>query len=136
MPILFASTFFCFAKNQQYSNSLTIELANATNSTRELRDWTKKALKRIYKEGYFYKKVGVILQRLQPETSETVRLYTEPAYQKDKNLMKTLDKISKKFGRNTIRFGMKKDSQLWQMKAEMKSQKYTTSLKDILILGK
>ncbi len=125
-----------FAKTQQYSNSLTIELANATNSTKELRNWTKTALKRIYKEGYFYKKVGIILQGLQPEKSETVRLYNESDYEKDKNLMMALDKISKKFGRNTVRFGIKKDSQAWQMKAEMKSQKYTTSLKEILILGK
>ena len=125
-----------FAKSEQYNNSLTIELANATNSTKELRDWTKKALKQIFKPGYFYKKVGVILQGLQPESSETVRLYNEEAYEKDKRLMQALDKISSKFGRNTVCFGTQKNSQEWQMKAEMKSQKYTTSLKEVLSVGK
>jgi DNA polymerase V len=123
-----------FAKNQQYNNSLTIELANATNSTRELREWTKKALGQIFKPGYLYKKVGVILQGLQPESSETIRLYSEKAYEKDKRLMQALDKISGKFGRNAIRFGVQKNSQQWQMKAEMQSQKYTTSIKDILTI--
>jgi DNA polymerase V len=123
-----------FAKTQQYSNSLTIELANATNSMRELREWTKRALSQIYKQGYYYKKVGVILLELQPEKAETVRLYNEPAYEKDKRLMQAIDKISNKFGRDTIRFGVQRNKECWQMKAEMKSQKYTTSLKEILAI--
>ncbi|MDQ3712711.1 MAG: Y-family DNA polymerase [Acidobacteriota bacterium] len=121
-----------FAKTLQYSNSLTIELANATNSTRELRDWTKKTLRQIFKQGYSYKKVGVILQGLQPEKAETIRLYNEPNYQKDKRLMQALDKISGKFGRDTIHFGVQRNKECWQMKAEMKSQKYTTNLKEVL----
>ena len=124
-----------FAKTLQYSNSLTIELANATNSTRELREWTRKALRQIYKQGYLYKKVGVILLGLQPESAETVRLYNEKSYEKDKRLMQALDKISGKFGRETVRFGVQKNREYWQMKAEMKSRKYTTSLKEILCVG-
>lgn len=121
-----------FAKTQQYSNSLTIELANATNSTRELKDWTRKILRQIYKPNYYYKKVGVILQGLQPEPSETIRLYNEPAYQKDKRLMQALDKISGRFGRDIIRFGLQRNKECWQMKADMKSQRYTTSIREIL----
>ena len=121
-----------FAKTPQYSNSLTIELANATNSTRELRDWTKKALREIYKPNFLYKKVGVILLGLQPEKVETIRLYGEKNYEKDKRLMQALDKISSKFGRDTIRFGVQRNSQCWQMKAEIKSKRYTTSLKEAL----
>ncbi len=123
-----------FAKTEQYSNSLTIELANATNSTRELRDWTRKALTQIYKQGYLYKKVGVILQGLQPETSETIRLYNEPTYEKDKRLMQALDKISSKFGRDTIGFGVQRNKECWQMKAEMKSKRYTTCLKEVVTI--
>lgn len=121
-----------FAKTRQYSNSLTIELANATNSTRELREWTKKALAQIFKPNYFYKKVGVILQGLQPERSETIRLHGEENYEKDKRLMQALDKISGRFGREAIRFGVQKNKQCWQMKAEMKSKRYTTYLNEIL----
>ena len=121
-----------FAKTQQYSNSLTIELANATNSTRELRDWTRKALRQIYKPNYYYKKVGVMLLGLQPEIAETVRLYNEKGYEKDKRLMQAMDKISSKFGRDKIRFGVQRNKECWRMKAEMKSQKYTTSLKEVM----
>ncbi len=46
--------------------------------------------------------------------------------------MAALDKISSKFGRDTIRFGVQRNKDCWQMKAEMKSKRYTTSLKEIL----
>ena len=121
-----------FAKTEQYANSLTIELANASDSTRELREWTRRALAKIYREGFLYKKVGVILQGLQPETSETVRLYSKPAYAKDKRLMAALDQISTKFGRGAVRFGAQRCAARWQMKAEMRSRGYTTALADVL----
>ncbi|MCA1624852.1 MAG: Y-family DNA polymerase [Acidobacteria bacterium] len=121
-----------FSKHPQYSNSLTIELANATNSTRELRDWTRKALVQIYKKDFLYKKVGVILQGLQPEQRETFRLYNQANYEKDKRLMQSLDKISQRFGRNAIAFGVRKSEKAWQMRAERKSNCYTTCLKEVL----
>lgn len=121
-----------FAKTEQYHNSVTIELANATNSTRELREWTRKALEKIYKKGFLYKKVGVILLGLQPEKSETVRLYNERDYEKEKRLMLAMDKITRKFGRDKIRFGAGCGEKNWQMKAERKSQRYTTCLKEVV----
>jgi DNA polymerase V len=121
-----------FSKRPQYNNSLTIELANATNSTRELREWTRRALREIYKPHFLYKKVGVILLGLQPERAETARLYNEKDYEKDKRLMQALDQIASRFGRDKIRFGVQKSAPVWQMKSEMKSPRYTTSLKDIL----
>lgn len=121
-----------FAKTEQYNNSLTIRLASATNSTRELREWTRKGLKEIFKKGYKYKKVGVILQGLEPEKAETLRLFQEKSYQKDKNLMTAIDKISRKFGRDAITIGTRKEEKSWLMKSERKSNKYTTCLKEIL----
>lgn len=121
-----------FAKTEQYNNSLTIELANATNSTRELRQWTNRALRQIFKQGFKYKKVGVILQGLQPETAETIRLHNEKEYTKDKRLMTAMDKITHKFGKEILRFGVACKDKDWVMKSEMKSQKYTTNLKEII----
>jgi DNA polymerase V len=123
-----------FTATEQYNNSFTFELANATNSTRELKEWAKKALHQIYRKDFLYKKVGVMLLGLQPETGETVRLYNHPSYEKDKRLMQALDKISKKFGRDTIRLGVQRNKECWQMKSEMKSQKYTTSIREVLTI--
>jgi DNA polymerase V len=116
----------------QYSNAKTVELANATNSTRELRYWTGRILTEIYKEDFLYKKVGVILQGLQPERAETVRLYSELQYEKEKRLCQAIDKLSGKFRREVVSFGFPKTEKTWKMKAERKSNCYTTCLQEIL----
>ena len=121
-----------FSKMPQYSNSKTVALANQTNSTIEIRRWTKRILKEIYKDGFYYKKVGVILQGLQTESSETVRLYGEKEYEKEKRLCEAIDKLSKRFGRNTVSFGVRKNEKKWTMKCERKSFRYTTLLQEIL----
>ncbi|HSK71560.1 MAG TPA: Y-family DNA polymerase [Pyrinomonadaceae bacterium] len=121
-----------FSNQPQYSNSKTVELANATNSTIELRHWTKRILEEIYREGFLYKKVGVILQGLQPEPAETIRIFGEKRYEKEKRLCRAIDKISKKYGKETIQFGFQKMRKHWQMRAERKSCRYTTCLKEVL----
>ena len=121
-----------FSKQKQYSNSKTVELANATNSTAELRRWIKRILTEIYKEGFLYKKVGVILQGLQPEKAETVRLYSERQYEKEKRLCRAIDELSRKFGRETVSFGVRKKEKKWEMRAERKSNRYTTCLREVL----
>ena len=121
-----------FSKSPQYRNSVTIPLANPTNSTRELRDWTRQGLRQIFKDGYLYKNVGVILQGLHYESEETIRLYNEPDYVKDKRLMAAMDKISQKFGRDTIRFGVEKHREQWEMRRELMSPRYTTNPDEVL----
>lgn len=115
-----------------YSESSTVELAQPTNSTRELREWATEALKRIYKAGFLYKKTGVILHGLLPESGETRRLSGERKYVKEKHLMEALDKISKRFGAGAIRFGVEPEIKKWETRAEMKSRRYTTCFTDIL----
>lgn len=121
-----------FSKSPQYRNSITIPLTNPTNSTRELREWTRRGLKQIFKDGFLYKNVGVILLGLQPESSETIRLYGENSYLKDKRLMTAMDKISQRFGRDKIRFGIEKHREQWEMRRELMSQRYTTRFDEII----
>ena len=121
-----------FSKQMQYSNAKTVELANATNSTGELRRWTGRILTEIYKEGFLYKKVGVILQGLQPERAETIRLYNELQYEKEKRLCQAIDKLSRKFRREIVCLGFPKTTKTWEMRAGRKSNFYTTCLQEIL----
>ena len=121
-----------FSKTPQYRNSATIPLACPTNSTRELREWTRKGLKRIFRDGFLYKNVGVILQGLQPETAEAIRLYDEEKYLKDKRLMTAMDSIAQKFGRDRVRFGVEKFRAEWEMRRELMSPRYTTRFDEIV----
>lgn len=121
-----------FSKAPQYRNSITIALANPTNSTRELREWTRLGLKQIFRDGFLYKNVGVILQGLHYESEETIRLYGESVYAKDKRLMAAMDTISQKFGSDTIRFGVERNREQWEMRRELMSLRYTTNLDEII----
>jgi DNA polymerase V len=74
----------------------------------------------------------VILQGLQPEKAETFRLYSESNYEKDKRLCAAIEKISRRFGREAVRFGFQKSEKNWKMNCNYKSNRYTTSLKEVL----
>lgn len=122
-----------FSKIDQYYNaSETAALASPTSSTKELREFVRKTLARIYKPGFLYKKIGVILHGLQPETAETGRLYQAKNYEKEKRLMLALDKIARRFGREKIHYGRRPIIKKWDTTAERKSRRYTTRLADIL----
>lgn len=47
-----------FSTEAHYSNTITFELACATDTTEELLEWTLKGLEQIYRQGFKYKKVG------------------------------------------------------------------------------
>ncbi len=121
-----------FSKAPQYKNSVTIALANPTNSTPELREWTRRGLREIFRDGFLYKNVGVILQGLQPERAETVRLYGESDYLKDKRLMAAPDKLAQKFGRDTVRLGVERHREQWETHRDTMSARYTTRLGEVL----
>ncbi|MDP2060397.1 MAG: Y-family DNA polymerase [Flavobacteriaceae bacterium] len=52
----------------QYSRNMVIQLPFPTNSSMELATFANLALQKIFREGYHYKKAGVIVQDLRPKT--------------------------------------------------------------------
>ena len=62
-------------KDNYYSNSITLPLPVALNRTPELINATLRGLELIYKDGFEYKKAGVIMQGLQPENIQQEALH-------------------------------------------------------------
>jgi len=119
-------------EQQQYQNSITIDLPFATNSAIELSKYATVALKRIFKEGYAYKKAGVIVADFLPADVEQMSLF-ESRDKRHDALMKALDSMNKQYGQHTIRLasqGKKK----WTMRQEKLSPCYTTKLQDIITI--
>lgn len=121
-----------FSKNDYYANSATYELSNSSVSLIELQFWTRKGLDDIFRQGFYYKKAGVILHGLLPQASETQRLFESENYEKQRRLMKAFDIINGRFGRNSIRFGARQRQNGWHMKCESRSSRYTTQIREIL----
>lgn len=118
-----------------YVNSLTTKIA-PTDSTRELIGHALRLLNAIYKPGFGYRKSGVILLGLQPRKSETRRLFNDELYLRDRDLMKVVDAINEKHGRQTVRFGMPiKRETNWQMNRNYLSPCYTTEIAQVLTVN-
>jgi DNA polymerase V len=121
-----------FREKTLYTNSATIKL-QPTDSTRELITYAIQVLQRIYKSGHGYRKSGVVLLGLQPVEGETPRLFGEQQYQEDRTLMRTIDIVNAKYGRNTVRFGLaglKSNSMAYESKSSVEA--YTTSADQFL----
>ncbi|CAN5520104.1 Y-family DNA polymerase [soil metagenome] len=121
-----------FKEKGLYTNSLTAKI-DPTDSTRELLVHVLRLLRAIYKPGFAYRKSGVVLLGLQPQTSETRRLFTESNYLKDRKLMSAIDSLNAKHGRHTVRFGLPiKREKAWHMNRNYLSAHYTTNIEQIL----
>lgn len=116
----------------EYVNSATYSSTYPTDSTQEIQEWTIKTLDRIFREGFDYRKAGIILSGLVPGENLTKRMFDDEKYQQQHKLMKAVDEINQRFGKDTVRFGYKYDSGTWMMKQTKKSQSYTTNWEELL----
>lgn len=119
-----------FHPGPQYSNSATSELAYSTDSTEELLGWTFKSLERIYRPGFRYKKAGVMLNRLTPADGLSMRLFGEVRFEQSRRVMKAVDEINARHGRDTVRFCAARSG--GQTRFLRRSRRYTTCLAEVL----
>jgi DNA polymerase V len=118
----------------QCNRNVVLKLPYATNSTIELADFAKQALKQIYKEGIYYKKAGVIVFDLSPEEHHQTTLF-DKRNERHIPLMKAVDKLNARYGQQKIRLAAQDLKRVWKMKQERLSPRYTTDLKDIIIVN-
>lgn len=108
----------------QYANSLMVRLPEPTASTPVLIRHALRCLKEIYRAGYEYKKAGVMLTEIVPETHRQQNLFVqEPS---DTGLMKALDHINRKWGSNAVQYACAGIEKTWTCKRVQLSQAYTT----------
>lgn len=117
----------------QYSRSIVIKLPFATNSSIELSKFAGLALKYIFKEGYAYKKAGVIVQDFTPENNVQQALF-ENRDDRHIPLMQAIDRMNAAFGQQKIRLGSQDTKRIWKMNQEKLSPRYTTKLSDIITI--
>ena len=118
-----------FNKNRGcYSNSQTIELPIATSNSIELIKNARKALKYIYKPGYYYQKVGIILSKLRDTKKNDMNLLTPIMEDRSKTLMQAIDYTNMKYGRHAISIASAGINKGWKMRREHSSKIDTASI--------
>lgn len=117
----------------QYNRSIVLNLPFPTNSSIEISNFALKALSVIFREGYEYKRAGVIVQDFTDEDKTQISLF-ENSDERHKKLMQSIDKLNTMFGQQKIKLGSQDPKKAWKMKQEKLSPSYTTKLSDIIII--
>lgn len=117
----------------QYANAATMRLPLATAYTPILLEAAMLCLEDIFQEGYRYKRAGVLLLDVCSQDAVQQDLFTADDARPDHiRLMKTLDRINKRFGRNTLApaaLGIRHEH---RMNQQHLSPCYTTRWEDLL----
>jgi DNA polymerase V len=121
-------------KQPYYSNSAAVSLPYASDYTPELIEYALRALNRIYKPNYEYKKLGVYFTALEPKQEIIHDLFEYRDNTYNTKLMNALDKINQKMGRGTVSYLGAGLNPKWYPKANMCSPQYTTNWKHIPII--
>jgi DNA polymerase V len=123
-----------FKKEQaQYCNSRALTLSTPSSHTATLIKAALASLKVIYRPGYHYQKAGVLLSALVPENYEQLHIFKSPD-PSSIALMKAVDEINKRWGRNTIKPGGVGFAREWHYRQLKKSPAYTTRWSELPIV--
>lgn len=115
----------------QYFDSETIRPTVPTDDTLELVPLAAQALRRIFRNGYGYKKAGVVLSDLSSRTGLQTDLFDKVDRTKHARLMSALDAANKTFGRDKVVVAAQGFEPL-KMNREHLSRNYTTDWADII----
>ncbi|MFZ6774543.1 Y-family DNA polymerase [Undibacterium sp. SXout7W] len=109
----------------QYCPSITIPLISPSASSTELQQWAVRGLQDIFREGFQYKRAGVILSGILPAAFYQGDLFVNKEHAKP-GLMRVMDDINARYGRGTLKLSQDGCRMAWAMRQENKSPAYTT----------
>lgn len=107
----------------------TLEFDHPTDDTSQIISAAKRCLKSMFRDGYKYKKCGIILVGLVPRCSVPFDFFIHPPDPKRNQLQGALDQINNRFGKSTVFYAaMGTDHEAsWRAHANSRSQAFTTS---------
>ena len=127
---VFVLTNYFNRKEKQYSNSIKLQLPFPTNNSIKIVKRALQGIRKIYREGYRYKKAGVILYGL--TKSNQVRGLLDYDRESSDMIMNIIDRINGRYGSSTIRLASEGIEKSWRMRRESVSPCYTTNFDDLV----
>lgn len=125
-----------FDKAQFYGVSHTVAMPSPTDNTMQINKTALWILKKLYKEGIYYQKAGVMLMELVPSLGQQTDLFGfTQGDSKSAKLMDTIDSINQKYSKGTIKLASEGVRKAWAMKRGMKSPNYTGDWNELPLLN-
>ena len=122
----------------QYAKSISSVLPYPSSFTPDFLAVGLGMLRGVYREGYAFKKAGVLLAKIVPQEVVQEDLfgdYTLEREYKKARLMAMVDLINQWWGKNTIFFGAQGIGRTWKMRQERRSPRYTTRWGEIVVVS-
>ena len=117
----------------QYMPSLAVPLPYPTNDSLEVNRWAGYLCERMFKDGYQYKKAGIMLSEISPVTRRQGDLL-EAAPAGNQRLMQALDMLNKRYGRGAVKISTQGTYKEWQTRQERKSPCYSTRWDEVPVV--
>lgn len=118
----------------QYFRNCVISLPVPTSSTLEITKYAIEALHKIFKEGYQYKKAGVIITEIVDNSGIQTNILDKVDREKHNRLMKVVDNLNKGFTTNVLNLAIQGTNKTWNLRRELLSPCYTTKIGDVIKL--
>lgn len=118
-----------FNQRPFYGGHYTVRLATPTSDTRVLLQAAQSGFNEIFRDGYHYKKAGVILNEI--TGTQNLDAYSPLDSSKQDKLMQTIDFINDKFGRDSVYIAAEATKTEWKMKRESVSAAFTTVIREL-----
>ena len=120
----------------QYSCGVTVPLVDTSDDTMVLTRAAFQGLAAIYRQGFRYKKTGVMLTLLSDKAGRQETLFDDPTSRdKSTRLMAVMDAVNREFGRDTLSSGASGVTQRWAMRSENRSPRYTTRWDELPVVS-
>ena len=116
----------------QYRNMSFIKLPIPTNNTLHITKAALLGLRTIFKLGYHYHKLGVVIENIVPDTNIQAHLFESQNYKAQKALMVAMDKVNSMNGQDTVKVASQGFRQPWKMRQVHVSPCYTTRWNDFI----
>lgn len=116
----------------QYFNSCSMNLFSGSSHTGKLIKHAFHCLEQIYKEGFYYKKAGVIVNDLMKKSGSQMDFFYTFDSDKEDDTMKSLDAINSWYGKHTLKYAALGIDREWEIKFKLKSSNYTTRWNELL----
>jgi DNA polymerase V len=118
-------------QGHRYFNARTFELPSPTADTGTIIKHAVRGIDDIYREGYAYKKAGVLLDSLVPAQPAQLGLFPTGQTPRSQQLMRIVDGLNQRFHAGTLQWAAAGLERSWQVKFRHRSQRYTTSWREL-----
>lgn len=116
----------------QCHRSAICRLPVPSSATTELIGVATECVERTFKEGYRYKKAGVIVPEIVDDGARQQNLFYRPDWVRDDRVSEAMDKINREFGARSIQFGAEGLRPKWAARFDRRSPRYTTLWDELL----